>query len=130
MAKGTTQSRKNRRAQFRAMGYLRIKNMFGAFSEQSSAWYNKMQEDGTNAHSDFIKKNLERFEDKLQTKANSMKETWALLGYTESEINILEEAFFTLSVRYKGTLRSDVNGARKMMKEVSNALIARKNANG
>ena len=130
MTKKTTQSRKNKRAQFRAVGYLKIKNMFGALSEQSNAWYDKMRNDGNNAHETFIKRNLERLEDMLQTKANSMKETWTLLGYNESEIKILEEAFFTLTVKYKGTLREDVNAARKMMKDVSNALISRKNANG
>jgi hypothetical protein len=130
MTKKTTQSRKNKRAQFRAVGYLKIKNMFGPLSEQSNAWYDKMRNDGNNAHETFIKRNLERLEDMLQTKANSMKETWTLLGYNESEIKILEEAFFTLTVKYKGTLREDVNAARKMMKDVSNALISRKNANG
>lgn len=129
MAKTTTMSRRQRRAQFRAMGYLKIKNMFGRFSEPGQAWYNKMQEAGKEAHEANVRRNLDATENALQTKANELKKTWASIGYNDAEIAMLEEAFFTLSIKNKATRREDKKAARKLMKDASNSLKSRTNAN-
>lgn len=122
-------SRRQRRAQFRAMGYLKIKNMFGRFSEPGQAWYNKMQEAGKEAHEANVRRNLDATENALQTKANELKKTWASIGYNDAEIAMLEEAFFTLSIKNKATRREDKKAARKLMKDASNSLKSRTNAN-
>jgi hypothetical protein len=129
MAKTTTQSRRQRRAQFRAIGYLKIKNMFGRFSEPGQAWYNKMREAGNEAHEANVKRNLDATENALQTKANDLKKTWASIGYNDAEIAMLEEAFFGLSIKNKATRKEDKKAARKLMKDASNSLKSRTNAN-
>lgn len=129
MSKATTMSRRHRRAQFRAMGYLKIKNMFGRFSEPGQAWYNKMQEDGKAAHEANVKRHLDNVENQLQTKVNSLKETWASIGYNESEIAMLEEAWIQTAVKNRETYREDKKLARKLMKEARESLNSRLNAN-
>lgn len=129
MSKTTTQSRRHRRAQFRAMGYLKIKNMFGRFSQQGMAWYDKMREDGMAAHESNVKRNLDNAENQLQTKLNSAKETWAAIGYNEAEIAMLGEAWIQTAVKHKETYREDKKLARKLMKEARESLNSRLNAN-
>ncbi len=129
MSKTTTPSRRHRRAQFRAMGYLKIKNMFGRFSPQGMAWYNKMREDGMAAHDANVNRNLDNIESQLQVKLNSAKETWASIGYNESEIAMLEEAWTQTAVKNKETYREDKKLARKLMKEAKESLKSRLNAN-
>jgi len=129
MSKTTTQSRRHRRAQFRAMGYLKIKNMFGRFSPQGMAWYDKMREDGMAAHEANVKRSLDNTENQLQTKLNSTKETWAAIGYNETEIAMLGEAWIQTAVKNKETYREDKKLARKLMKEARESLNSRLNAN-
>jgi hypothetical protein len=129
MSKTTTQSRRHRRAQFRAMGYLKIKNMYGRFSPQGIAWYNKMREDGMAAHDANVNRNLDNVESQLQVKLNALKETWASIGYNESEIAMLEEAWIQTAVKNKETYREDTKLARKLMKEAKESLKSRLNAN-
>jgi len=129
MSKTTTQSRRHRRAQFRAMGYLKIKNMFGRFSPEGMAWYDKMREDGMAAHEANVKRSLDNTENQLQTKLNSTKETWAAIGYNETEIAMLCEAWIQTAVKNKETYREDKKLARKLMKEARESLNSRLNAN-
>ena len=58
-----------------------------------------------------------------------MKKTWTQIGYNEAEIEMLSEAFFTLSVKNKQTLREDKKSARKLLKQAKDSLTERLNAN-
>ena len=127
MAKTTTMSRRQRRAQFRAMGYLKIKNMYNRFSGPGIAWYNKMQEAGKEAHEANVRRNLDATENALQSKANDLKKTWAAIGYNDAEIAMLEEAFFTLTIKNPESRREDKKTARKLMKEARESLNKRLN---
>lgn len=129
MGRSTTNSRKAKRKQFQISKYLKIKNMFGRFSPEGIAWANKMREDGLKMHEAHVNRVNDEIEDFLQTKANSIKVTWAEIGYNEAEIAMLEEAFFTLSIKNKATRREDKKAARKLMKDASNSLKSRLNAN-
>ena len=129
MSKGSTISRKQRRGQFRAAGYLKIKNMFGRFSEQGKAWYNKMAEDGRAAHEANVNRVNDSIGDQLQTKLNSLKETWKEIGYNDSEIKLLEEAWSLTVIKDKDTYRKDKKDARKLQKEAQESLKSRLNAN-
>jgi len=129
MGRSTTNSRKAKRKQFQISKYLKIKNMFGRFSPEGIAWANKMREDGLKMHEAHVNRVNDQIEDALQSKANSMKETWTKIGYNDSEIAMLEEAFFNLSIKNKNTYREDKKAARKLMKDASNSLKSRLNAN-
>jgi hypothetical protein len=128
MNRGATQSRRNRRGQFRAMGYLKFKNMFGRFSPQAKSWYDKIATDGKEAHETFVNRANDSIGDQLQTKLNSLKSTWESIGYNESEIKLLEEAWSLTVIKDKETYRKDKKDARKLQQEAQESLKSRLNA--
>lgn len=130
MGKGTTMSRRQRRYQFRAAGYLKIKNMFGRFSGQGEAWYAKMHEDGKQAHDAHVNKMQDIKENEMQVKLNEAKEFWKGAGYEDAEVKMLEEAWLLDAVRVKETYREDRKEAKRLRKEAKESLNARLNANG
>lgn len=130
MSKGSTLSRRQRRGQFRAAGYLKIKNMFGRFSDQGKAWYDKMAADGKAAHEAHVNRVNDEIENQLQTRLNSLIETWTEIGYNQEEINKLEEAFALDSVKNKESYREDKKLSKKLRAEAKESLKERLNANG
>lgn len=128
MGKGSTMSRRQRRGQFRQMGYLKIKNMFGRFSEQGKAWYEKMAEDGKNAHDAHVRRVEESIGEQLEVKLNASKKTWASIGYNAEEIKLLEEAWSITAVKNKETYRQDKKEAKRLLKEAHESLKSRRNA--
>ena len=117
MSKGTTMSRRQRRMDLRRANMLKIKNMFSFFSPQRQAWYSKMAEDGAAAHEANVKRNEDATGDRLQTILNSLKETWAGMGYNEAEITMLEEAWTLTVIKDSETYREDKKASRKLMKQ-------------
>lgn len=128
MAKGSSYARKQRRQQFRQAGFLKIKNMFGRFSEQGMAWYNKMAEDGRELEKANEKRRLDSIEEQLMSKLNTLKETWESVGYNTDEISKLEEAWTITAIKDKDTYRADKKQANVLRKEAQQSLAARKNA--
>lgn len=125
MSKTTSNSRRNRRAQMKAAGMLRVKNTYSYFSGPRQAWYKKTQEDGKAAQEANKKRTLDSIEEQLQSKLNSVKETWTAIGYNEAEIEMLSEAFTLLAVKNDSTLRSDKKEARKLMRDAKASLMSR-----
>jgi hypothetical protein len=64
--------------------------------------------------------------ERLEAILNSMKHTWANIGYNENEISMLEEAWAMTAIKDKETYQTDKKQARKLMKEAANLLAARK----
>lgn len=129
MTKGTTQSRKHRRSQLRAMGYLKIKNMYSPLSGAGKAWYDKIREDGNQAHESHRNKIQDNLEIQIQEKLASLKTTWIEFGYNESELNMLEEAWLLTVFKNKITYREDKKKSNKLQKEAKELLSSRLNAN-
>lgn len=125
MSKTTSNSRRNRRAQMKAAGMLKVKNSYSYFSGPRQAWYKKTREDGQAAQEANEKRVMDSIEEQLQAKLNSVKETWSEIGYNESEIEMLSEAFTLLAVKNDSTLRSDKKEARKLMKDAKSSLMSR-----
>ena len=139
MSKGTSFARKQRREQFRAAGYLKIKNMYSRFSSQSIAWYNKMREDGNSYEEANQKALLDSVEEQLELRLKGSEElgvyglrnTWADQGYNSEEIAKLEEAWISTNVKDSdwSQRRADKKKARSLQKEVQQSRAARSNAN-
>jgi len=129
MAKKTTASRRQRRAQLRAMGYLKIKNQLSPLSPGGKELRDSLRSNSKAAKEAFEKRIMDQLEEQLSQKVESLKETWKQVGYNDSEIEMLSEAFFTLSVKNKQTLREDKKAARKLIKDAKNSQIERLNAN-
>ena len=129
MAKTATVSRRQRRAQLSAMGYLKIKNMLSPLSAEGIQLRESLRASSKEAKEAHEKKIMDQLEEQLGQKAESLKETWKQIGYNDAEIEMLSEAFFISSVKNKQTLREDKKTARKLMKDAKDSLIERLNAN-
>jgi type II secretory pathway component PulF len=129
MAKTATASRRHRRAQLRAMGYLKIKNQLSPLSPQGKELRDSLRSNSKAAKEAFEKRIMDQLEEQLAQKVESLKETWKQVGYNDAEIEMLSEAFFTLSVKNKQTLREDKKVAKKLMKDAKDSLTERLNAN-
>ena len=129
MAKTATVSRRQRRAQLSAMGYLKIKNMLSPLSAEGIQLRESLRASSKEAKEAHEKKIMDQLEEQLGQKAESLKETWKQIGYNDAEIEMLSEAFFISSVKNKQTLREDKKAARKLMKDAKDSLIERINAN-
>lgn len=129
MSKTTTMSRRSRRSQLRAMGYLKIKNMYSPLTGPGKAWYDRTRTDGNNAHEANVNRTQDSIESQLQEKLNSLKETWKGIGYNDAEIKMLEEAWLNVTVKNKATYREDKKAAHKLYKEARKSLNDRLNAN-
>lgn len=129
MTKTATVSRRQRRAQLSAMGYLKIKNMLSPLSPEGIQLRERLRASSKEAKEAHEKKIMDQLEEQLAQKAESLKETWKQIGYNDAETEMLSEAFFMTSVKNKQTLREDKKAARKLMKDAKDSLIERLNAN-
>lgn len=123
-----SQARKYRRDTYKRAGLLKAKNEWGRFSEKGIQWYSLKQEEGRDFHERHMKMVNDQIEEQLGSKLNSLKETWAELGYNKAEIELLEEAFAITSIKDKETYREDVKKARSIYKKVQSSLEKRNNA--
>jgi len=129
MTKTATVSRRQRRAQLSAMGYLKIKNMLSPLSAEGIQLRESLRASTKEAKEAHEKRIMDQLEEQLAQKAESLKETWKQIGYNDAEIEMLSEAFFISSVKNKQTLREDKKAARKLMKDAKDSLTERLNAN-
>ena len=123
-----TASRRQRRGEFKQAGFLKIKNMFGRFSEQGIAWHNKMAEDGRAMETANEKRRLDSIEEQLIVSLNKLKETWTASGYNAEEVAKLEEAWTLTAVKDRETYRADKKQANVLRKEAQQSLTSRKDA--
>lgn len=128
MSKGTTPSRRQRRSQLSAMGYLKIKNMYSPLNGPGEAWYDKTRNDGNQAHEAFLNRVQDDIENQLQTKVNGLKESWKEQGYNEVEISMLEEAWILVNVKNKLTYKEDKKKSAALQKQARESLNTRLNA--
>jgi len=129
MAKTANVSRRQRRAQLSAMGYLKIKNELSILSPEGKELRESLRANVKAAKEAHEKRVIEQIEEQLSQTVESKKETWKQTGYNDTEIEMLSEAFFALSVKNNQTLREDKKAARKLMKDAKDSLIGRLNAN-
>ena len=139
MSKGTTQSRLQRRFELRRANFLKIKNMYSRVSPQAIAWYKKMQEDGKLAQDAHERRTMDQIEEQLELRLKGnydaetgtgfygLRNTWADMGYNESEIAMLEEAWTLTAVKDSDPVqfRADKKKSRQLMKEAQQSLAAR-----
>jgi hypothetical protein len=65
--------------------------------------------------------------ERLEATLRNLKETWANIGYNDSEITQLEEAWAMTTIKDRETYRQDKKEARRIMKEANASLLARNN---
>ena len=127
MGKKSTYSRRQRRMELRRANFLKIKNMYSRFSPQAIAWYSKMQEDGKAAHEVNERRAMDQIEEQLEVRLKGLKETWSAMGYNDTEVTMLEEAWTLTTVKDSDRvqLRADKKQARQLRKEAQESRAAR-----
>ena len=123
-----SQARKYRRDTYKQARLLKAKNGWGRFSEKGIAWYSLKQEEGKQFHEANTNRVNDQIEAQLGAKLESLKETWAEVGYNKEEIDLLEEAFALTTIKDKETYRADRKAAQKIYKKVQKSLQERLNA--
>jgi hypothetical protein len=139
MGKKSTYSRRQRRMELRRANFLKIKNMYSRFSPQAIAWYGKMQEDGKAAQeaqerlvNDQIEEQLElrlkgNYDEETGKGFYGLRNTWADLGYNKEEIELLEEAWISTTIKDPDHTerRADKKKANQLRKQAQELRAAR-----
>lgn len=110
-------NRRQRRWQLKAAGMLRVKNMYGPFTEVGKLWYNKTREEGGNLQ----KQNTLRYERQRDEfyaqKEADMRVSFEAFGYTKEQIDLLIEAWVLTVIKDPETYRADRKAARELRKK-------------
>ena len=113
-------NRRQRRWQLKAAGMLRVKNMYGPFTEVGQLWYNKTREEGNKLFAD-NRERMERARDEFYAEKDaairtSLKEA----GYSPERIELMQEAWALTVIKDPETYRADRKRARKLLQEAAN----------
>tara|TARA_B110000285_G_C14734194_1_gene427835 strand:- start:230 stop:580 length:351 start_codon:yes stop_codon:yes gene_type:complete len=112
-------NRKERRSQLKAAGILKVKNMYGVFSEVGQLWYKKTAEEGAKLHAQNQEANQNRLEAMLMQKEADIKASYEANGYSSEKIELLLEAWRLTAVKYDYTYREDRKTARKLLSKAA-----------
>ena len=119
-------SRPQKRKMYNKFGILKKKNRN---TEEGRELYNRLREEGLDAHEKYVNMVNDSIGDQLQVKLDSIKETWKKdFGYNDEEIKLLEEAWVLQTFKDKETYRADKKEAKRLMKEANELKTKRLNA--
>lgn len=119
-------NRKERRAKLKQAGVLKYlsKKSFldpirANFREQNIQTGKKIQEDKK-------ERSEKQLEINFNSKLEAMKITWTKMGYDETEMALLEEAFVLTFVKDKDSYREDKKCAHQLISKAKASLASRK----
>lgn len=99
--------------------------MLGYNHPAVKAWKAQTMADGRKIHQQNLDRNEELQSTRLEAILMSCKSNWFGMGYNESEVALLEEAWALLTVKDKDTYRADKKRARQLQKQAADSLAAR-----
>ena len=107
-------NRRQRRFQLKAAGMLRVKNLYGPYTEVGQLWYNKTREEGAQLEAQ-NRARVEEARDRFYAeKDEAMRANLKASGYTEEQIELLQEAWALTVIKDKETYREDRKKARDL----------------
>ena len=112
-------NRKERRMQLKAVGILKVKNLYGPFSEVGKLWYNKTREEGAKLHALNLDSNQKKLEEMLAQKEADIKASYEANGFSQEQIELMLEGWRLTVVKYDYTYRQDRKAARKLFKKAA-----------
>ena len=110
-------SRRQRRQMLRERGILKQISNLSFFSETRTKIREQNREQGRQMQQAWLDHIEKQQGEALEQKLESVKETWANIGYNVEEIAKLEEAWALTVIRDKETWREDRKKARLLQKE-------------
>jgi phosphopantetheinyl transferase (holo-ACP synthase) len=100
-------NRSQRRLQLKSAGMLRVKNMYGPFTEVGKLWYAKTAKEGAKLHLQNVEANEKRQSEYFAQKEASIKASHEANGYSAEKVEVLLEAWRCTIVKDKETYRAD-----------------------
>jgi len=97
-------------------------------TEEGRELYRRLRQEGEDAHTLNTNRANDSISDQIQTKLDSVKESWKTLGHNKDEIKLLEEAWLLTTIKDKETYRADKKEAKRLMKEASELRMKRLDA--
>ena len=96
---------------------LRIKNMYGPFTEVGKLWYAKTRAEGTKLEEQNTLR-LERQRDEFfAMKDAAMRVSLEEAGYSAKQIELMQEAWALTVIKDKETYRADKKKAKDLLKQ-------------
>ena len=112
-------NRRQRRFQLKAAGMLRVKNMYGPYTEVGQLWYNKTREEGAKLYMDTLNR-IERQRDEFYAqKEASIRANMESLGYSKEQMDLLIEAWTLTVIKDPETYRADRKRARELRQQAA-----------
>lgn len=118
-------SRRQRRYMLKERGILKQISKLSFFSETRTKIREQNMEQGRKMHQAWLDHIEKQQGEVLEQRLESVKETWANIGYNVEEIAKLEEAWALTVIRDKETWREDRKKARLLQKEVQESRAKR-----
>lgn len=118
-------SRRQRRYMLKERGILKQISKLSFLSETRTKIREQNREQGRQMHQAWLDHLEKRQAESLEQKLESLKETWASVGYNAEEITKLEEAWAMTTVKDKETWREDRKKARQLQKEAQESRASR-----
>jgi len=112
-------NRKQRRMQLKAAGMLRVKNMYGPFTEVGKLWYARTAEQGAKLHAQNLEKNARDLGELLAQKEADIIESHKSHGFNDEQIKLMMEAWRLTAIKYDDTYRKDRKKAMALYKKAS-----------
>ena len=97
-------------------------------TEEGRELYRRLRQEGEDAHALNTNRANDSISDQIQTKLDSVKESWKTFGHNKDEIKLLEEAWLLTTVKDKETYRADKKEAKRLMKDANELRMKRLDA--
>lgn len=110
-------NRRQRRWQLKAAGMLRVKNMYGPFTEIGQLWYNKTREEGNKLEAQMAQRMEKNRDEFFASKDASMRENLKEFGYSNEQIELMQEAWAITVIKDKETYRADRKRAQELLRQ-------------
>lgn len=122
----TNWNRRQRRYMLKQQGVLKYLSKLNFLGEVRSNFRQQNIENGRKIH----QRNIDEMEKAnhtiLENKLASLKEGWTSVGYNQSEIDKLEEAWALSVIKNKETYREDKKKRKQLLREVQESFQSRK----
>jgi hypothetical protein len=112
-------NRRQRRAQLKAAGMLRVKNMYGPFTEVGKLWYNKTREEGVKLHAENTRRLEVKRDEYFANLDARIRESYKEAGYSDAQIELMMEAWILTAIKSEDTYRADRKKSRELLKEAA-----------
>ena len=107
-------------------GVLKYLSGLNFLGEVRSNFRQQNIENGRKIHQRNVDAAEKQIAEMLEDKLESIKAVWKSIGYNESEIDKLEEAWATSAIKDKETFKEDKRRRKQLLREVRESFSSRK----